>query len=361
MSPKRPDRRRPTQPQRRFEPSDLAGLGRDERRKLTQLLLTENGSTIVEFHSPVAYDELILETRPLWRARRVRVRIADRAVQAADLQRLADAVAAGGEAEGVLIAPLGVSPRLHPPPTVMLIGPEELIARMERCAVIAWPDRRPTPAFDRLSAQRDLDRDAFLLDPMGLRWLPALALNELPIELTGSAHAPDALFERLAFRLLTTSLRFGGTRYGEAARGQRLPDATLACPGSSRLLALMDCKATADGYTMDSDHYLRFKDYVASLREDLERDGGQLRYLIVLSSAFSGTLRATHPFHARADALRDDTGLTLVYLRAEDLARTATLIESGGLSPTQREALDWSAAFDHGIVDAAHLEAMLEG
>lgn len=116
---------------------------------------------------------------------------------------------------------------------------------MERCSVIAWPDRHPTPAYDRLSAQRDLDRDAFLLDPVGLRWLPALALNELPVELTGSALVPDAIFERLAFRLLTTALRFGGVRYGESARGQRLPDAVLTWPGPSRLLALMDCKAAA--------------------------------------------------------------------------------------------------------------------
>lgn len=353
-------RRRATQPQRRFSPDDLAALDRDDRRKLTQLLLTETGSRVVEVHRPVAYDELVLETRLLWRARRVRVRVADRPVGQSDVDRLAEAVAASGDAEGVIFAPLSATDGIQVPAAVMLVGPEELIARMERCAVIAWPDRRPVPAYDRLAVRRDLDRDAFLLDPMGLRWLPPLALNELPAELAGRDLVPDAVFERIAFRLLTSALRFGGVRYGESARGQRLPDAVLAFPGPTRLLALLDCKATADGYLMDSDQYLRFTGYVAALRDQLEAGGDQLRYLIVLSSSFTGTPGPRHPFQTRAETFRADTGLGLVYLRAEDLARTATLVESRGLSPARREAFDWVSVLEHGLVASDHLEAMLE-
>lgn len=353
-------RRRATQSQRRFSPADLAALDRAQRRKLMQLLLTEAGSRVVDFQAPAAYDELVLESRPLWRSRRVRVRVADRPVDQADVDRLAEVVAASGDAEAVLLACVGMAHSIQVPAPVMLVGPDELIARMERCAVIAWPDRRPVPAYDRLTVQRDLDRDAFLLDPVGLRWLPSLALNELPAELAGRDLVPDAVFERMAFRLLTGALRFGGVRYGEASRGQRLPDAVLTWPEATRLVALMDCKATADGYTMDSDVYLRFTGYVSALRDELETNGAQLRYLIVLSSSFAGTPGTRHPFHSRAAALLKDTGLTLVYLRAEDLARTATMIESRGLSPAQREALDWATAFDHGMVDGTHLDAMLE-
>lgn len=233
--------RRATQPQRRFTSEDLAELDRDDRRRLTQVLLAETGSRIVEVHRPVAYDELLVETHPLWRPRRVRVRIADRPVTQEDVTRLAEAVDAAADAEGMLIAALGAPTDVDIPATVLLVTPDELIARMERCTAIAWPNRRPVPAYERVAVQRDLDRDAFLLDPVGLRWLPALALNELPVELAGRDLVPDALFERLAFRLLTSALRFGGMRYGEAARGQRLPDAVLAWPGAQRLLALMDC------------------------------------------------------------------------------------------------------------------------
>jgi len=325
-----------------------------------QLLFTESGSRVVDFQAPAGHDELVLETSPLWRPRRIRVRIANQPVNQAAVDRLADAVAANDDADGLLLAPLGFDGQPVAPPGVMLIAPDELVARMERCSVIAWPDRRPVPAYDRLSVQRDLDRDAFLLDPVGLRWLPSLALNELPAELVGRDLVPEAMFERMAFRLLTSALRFGGQRYGEAARGRRLPDAVLSWPGPSRLVALLDCKATADGYTMDSDHYLRFTGYVTNMRADLEAEGDELRYLIVLASSFTGTPGARHPFYQRAAALLDETGVRLVYLRAEDLARAAALIESRGLAPGDRDGLGWSTVFDHGLVESAHLDTMLE-
>lgn len=80
---------------------------------------------------------------------------------------------------------------------------------------------------------------------------------------------------------------------------------------------------------------------------------------VILSSSFPGTPGARHPFLARATALRDQTGLELVYLRAEDLGRVATYIESSGMSPTERDGLDWAQAFDHGIILAEHLDAVM--
>ena len=85
-----PAPRRATQPQRRFSPEALAALARDDRRKLVQVLLTESGNRVVEVHRPAAYDELILETRPLWRPRRVRVCVAARPSTQDDVDRLAE-------------------------------------------------------------------------------------------------------------------------------------------------------------------------------------------------------------------------------------------------------------------------------
>lgn len=142
---------RATQPQRRFSPEALAALGRDDRRKLVQVLLTESGSRVVEVHRPVAYDELILETRPLWRPRRVRVRVAARPSTQDDVDRLAEAVEAAGEAEGVLLAALGSVSELRPPTTIMVIDADQLIARLERCTSIAWLDHQPVPAYERVA------------------------------------------------------------------------------------------------------------------------------------------------------------------------------------------------------------------
>ena len=208
---------------------------------------------------------------------------------------------------------------------------------------------------------RRLEDDAALLDPVGIRWLPTLALNELPVELFSQTVPPQDLLERMTFRLLTTTFRFGGERHGEAARGERLPDSTLTWPAAAdeRLAALVDCKATSDGYTMTSDHLLRFKGYVEAARPILAEAGYTLGYLVVVSSDFAGRAGDQHPFRGRAKELREQAGVELAYVRAVDLARLAAIVEGGELSPLRRERLDWRTALDHGLVTADHLEAMV--
>jgi hypothetical protein len=356
-----PPQRRATQPQRQFRPDELAGTPRAQRRKLCHVLLTETGSRVVEYHNPAAYDELLLEVLPLWRQRRVRVRIAARAVEQNDVDRLAERVRQAGDADGLLIAPLGVAEGVTAPARVAIVEPEELITRLERSAQIVWPDRLPTPAYDRVGTLRRLESDAALLDPVGIRWLPTLALNELPVELFSQRVSPQDLLERMAFRLLTATFRFGGERHGEAARGERLPDSTLTWPAAAeeRLAALVDCKAASEGYTMSSDHLLRFVGYVEAARPEFEAAGYDLRYLVVVSSDFSGRTDDRHPFHGRAAELRERARVELSYVRAVDLARLAAIIEGRELSPLQREQLDWRTALDHGLVTAEHLEAMV--
>jgi hypothetical protein len=355
-----PPARRSTQPQRHFGPEQLSETPREDLRKLCQVLLTETGSRVVEYYNPAAHDELVLETLPLWRPRRIRVRIAARPVEQGDVDRLAERVAEAGDADGILIAPLGVADGVTIPARVDLVGPEALIARLERSALIAWPERRPTPAYDRVGALRRLEGDAALLDPVGIRWLPILALNELPVELFSQNVPPQDLLERMAFRLLTATFRFGGERHGEAARGERLADSTITWPAGANepLAALIDCKAASDGYTMTSDHLLRFKGYVEAARPILEGTGHHLRYLVVVSSDFPGRPGDRHPFHGRADELREKAGVELAYGRAIDLARFAAVVEGRELSPLRREQLDWRTALDHGLVTAEHLEAM---
>lgn len=350
---------RVTRPDRRFGSEQLAALEREQRRKLAQVLLSDAGAHLIEFQSTGAHDEFVLELPLLWRPRHVRVRVATLPVDTSSLDRLADAVRVGSDAEGVMLAPYGASEPLTIPTGVQLLMPDEIIDRLERSASITWVDRTPYPASDRLELQRDLDRDAFLLDPVGLRWLPTLALHELPAEVAANVAAED-LFERVAFRLLTSSLRFEGERFGEATRGQRLPDALLRCPGPDGPALLLDCKATSSGYTMTSDHLLRFSEYATALRDQVEEEGMSLRYMLVISSSFPGTSGTGHPFYGRADSLYSRAGLKLVYLRAKELARVAASIEMRGLSTEARSRLNWSTTFDHGLVTAAHLSEMLE-
>jgi hypothetical protein len=268
---------------------------------------------------------------------------------------------AGGRRRRRAIAPLGVADGITVAARVAVVRPEALIARLERSALIAWPDRRPTPAYDRVGTLRWLESDAALLDPVGIRWLPTLALNELPVELFSQSVSPQDLLERMTFRLLTATFRFGGERHGEAARGERLADSSLtwAAAANERLAALVDCKAASEGYTMTSDHLLRFKGYVEAARPVLEEAGDELRYLVVVSSEFPGRAGDQHPFHGRAEELRETAGVELAYVRAVDLARLAAVVEGRELSPLRREQLDWRTALDNGLVTAEHLEAMV--
>jgi hypothetical protein len=358
-----PRSRRPTQPRRQFGPRELAELSRAERRKLCQVLLTETGASVVEYQHPAPYDELVLELTPLWRSRTVRVRIATQPVSQSDIDRLVERIGEAADADGVLVAPLGTDGNVAVPSQIALVEPAELIARLERSALVAWLDRKPAPAYQRIAAMRTLEREAALLDPVGLRWLPTLALNELPAELAAHAVSPQDLLERVAFRLLTTTFRFGGERSGEASRGRRLPDSVVTWPAGAplRLATLVDCKASADGYMMDSDQVLRFQGYVREARPPLEEKGFDLRYLIVLSSDFPGRSGRRHPFQARARELRESVQIELVYLRAVDLARFAVRIETQELDPAAREALDWPTALNNGLVSADHLDAILGG
>lgn len=351
---------RVTQPQRRFRAADLASLPRAEVRKLVHALIEETGAEVSDYQRRADHDDLNADISLFWARRSIRVRVATRAVESRDVSRFAEALDSGGDVAGWLIATRGTSGEVTAGRGVEVISPEELIERLERSSRIAWIDRQPSVALDRLAHQRALFDAARHLDPVGMRWLPVVAYNEAPSELRGSDGAPQDWLERLAFRVLTHTFRFGGVRYGEAARGKRLPDALLRWPnGGDPIAAILDCKASADGYTMTSDHYLRFKGYVEECRAEAEGFGLTLRYMVVLSSSFTGTGRQ-HPFHARHKALQEETGLSLAYVRAFDLAEAAATCERDEVPPAERERLPWAKLLDAGLVGGAHFRVMLE-
>ncbi|WP_238963565.1 restriction endonuclease FokI C-terminal domain-containing protein [Mycobacterium paraintracellulare] len=321
--------------------------------------MTETGSRVIDFQQSGSYDEIVVESKPLWRRRTVRARIATAKVSQEHVDQLAEASALTADVEAVLFAPHGVEESVLVPHGMFLVSAEQLIALLERSSMVVWQNHVPTPAYDRVEAQRELDHNAFLLDPVGLRWLPSLSRNEYPPDLEGQSASPDTLFERMTFRLFTSCLRFGGERYGEAGRGKRQPDAVLMAPGSDHYSILLDCKASADGFVMEADDHLRFCKYIDLLRERLDASGYPIRYMLVLSSAFPGRAGDSHPFYARAIALKDDKNVALAYVTADVLARTATQVEMNELSPENRESLTWDSVFATGLVKQSDVETRL--
>jgi hypothetical protein len=316
---------------------------------------------VTDYRRRADHDALYATHASLWTSRSVRIRVLARLAEPRDVERLAESLVAEGDGLGWLVHPHGSSGSLPSLPSVELVTPAELIHKFERSSRVAWNDRRPAVAMDRLADQRSLFEDARLLDPVGMRWLPVTAHNELPPELVAAGGEPQDWLERLAFRLLSHTFRFGGRRYGEAARGRRVPDALLLLPSTTdKVSALVDCKSSADGYTMAADHYLRFKEYERRLRAEAESAGHSLQYMIVVSSTFAGSGR-THPFHARRESLAEETGLKLVYVRAIDLAVAAAAVERADVPPADREALRWSTLFDAGLVGQQHFQDLLQG
>lgn len=260
-----------------------------------------------------------------------------------------------------MIAAHGLSEPCMPHAIVRLVEPDELIERLQRSAWIAWPGRKPELAFARVTGAQELTQAAGSVDVVGISWLPRLALNELPAEISDVGEAPQAVLERLAFRVLTTVFRFGGERFAASARDARLPDTVLRWPAGNavRDAALLACVAAADGYTMNADDEQLLQAATDAARDAAIEADGELSFLIVLSSGFPGPRGRRHPYHARAEALAQRAGIMLVYLRAVDLARLAVSVEGSEMTPAAREALPWSEILSFGIPRFEDLQRLL--
>jgi hypothetical protein len=305
-------------------------------------------------------DEFAVAMPGLWHMHRILVRIYHRPIHQADVDDASKFALATGAVESLVLPVHGATDSaIAVVPGVMVVSAEEVAERITTSTLARWDEDRPSLAIDHLDLMLRLSSTASL-DPIGIEWLPSLALNEMPPSLVEYGVEPQDLLERKAFRLLTTSFRFDGTRYGESARGKRLPDAVLHWPDGSVTSALLDCKAASSGYRMEADHFLRFVNYWESLAPDLESDGRNLQYLIILSSYFPGQQGERHPYWNRAEQLADKTGLQLVYVTASDLAWTAAKVEDADAPLQLRRQLNWNDILNNGLVVTEHFDRALD-
>jgi hypothetical protein len=322
-----------------------------------QALLVERGFRVERLQPRSEFDDLHISGQSVWRTRPARVRVVYRPLTDDDVQELASVARQEALSDAVLIE--AASTTTGPPPAVgavQVIGAAELIARLQQSSLLAWSDGRPAADIQRYSVWRELNERALALDPVGLRWLPALALDKIPSELEETGRSADELFERYAFRLFTSLFRFGGERLGAARRGQREPDARLVQPGctAGRSSVLLDCKARRDGFVMSASDERALLEYCVSAADELRATGHPLSHLVVLSSWFPGQEGARHPFHARAQKFASE-GVQLTYLRAGDLVQLGVQVEAQEDSPARRETYRWDAVFDRGMPDLAAL------
>jgi hypothetical protein len=339
------DGKRPvTRAQRGFGADQLRRLEREDVRKLCHGLLLADGAAVTDYRSTAELDEFAVTVPGLWRMHRILVRIYHRPIRRDDIDDAHAFALATGALESLVLPVQGADANLSVVPGVTVVSAEEIAERITSSSLARWDEEQPSIATDRLDLMLRLSSTA-LGDPVGIEWLPSLALNELPPSLVECGIEPQDLLERKAFRLLTATFRFGGMRYGESARGKRLPDAVLDWPDGSATSALLDCKAASSGYVMDADHLLRFVNYWETLAPQLEHSGRNLQYLLVLSSFFRGQEGERHPYWNRAEQLAEKTGLRLVYMTASDVAWAAARFENADAPLRVRCQLNW-----HGLL-----------
>ena len=354
----RADGQRPvTRAHRGFSADELRQLEREDLRKLCHGLLLADAADVNDYRPTAEMDEFTVNVPSLWHMHRVLMRIYHRPICNEDLDDARAFAATTGAIEALVLAAHGITEATSlVGPGLTIMSAEEFVERITSSALVRWDADQPSLAIDRLDLMLHLSRTA-LVDPVGIEWLPSLALNELPPALTEYGIEPQDLLERKTFRLLTATFRFGGYRYGEAFRGKRLPDAVLHWPDGSPTSALLDCKAASSGYRMDADHLLRFINYWDTLAPQLDEDGRDLRYLIVLSSFFPGQQGDRHPYWNRAEEIEDKTGLHLAYITASDLAWAAARLESSDAPLQARQEIDWNGVLGSGLVKAGDLDA----
>lgn len=338
-------------------PSSLAALGAPLVRKLGQVLVVERGVRITRVQPRNDHDDLHTETTGLWRARPGLVRIVHRQLEDQDVQALGEIARSEALAEAVLVEGFPGVGELPRDPAVQVIRADELVNRIKSSALIEWKAGQPRPAQGRVELAANLNQIAAALDPVGLRWLPTLALNHVPSELKGAGSA-DELLERIAFRVLTAALRLHGRRLGARRRGERVPDAILRWSGGAGLL---DCKAAQYGYRMEIGDQRALVEYFKRLKREEDGAGPSLEFILVISGEFDGKDDETHPYYQRARNIKEECGATLVYLRAADLVRLAIEVEGDEADPAERERIDWSSVFTIGLPRTDDVTAAWKG
>ncbi|MEV1170740.1 hypothetical protein [Nonomuraea sp. NPDC049784] len=348
------------------QPEVLATLTTQEFRRLCSVVAIEHGLSIVTAVPRGDHEDLILKRRIFLTTREVLMRILFVPAETRHLDELQKDAGRGGYADYLLVAPQVVDQALlendHTLDTVRL-------ARLLSSSALVVPNTVGAPDVDRrgyrLVAQL---ADATVQDRLGLLWLPILAKNRLPIELS-EAGTPEDLFEKFFFRLATTVFDFQGERFGTAKRGKRVGDAILVNHDAS-VVILADCKAAAAGYVMDVDDERRLVEYARN-PQPYQGQAMKVRYVLVISSSFPGTDGHRHPFYTRRSRFHD-VGSDLAYLRVEDfLAAALHLLEIAPDNTHTARQIDWAFALKDGIVgqeslikavdDAARAKETLEG
>jgi hypothetical protein len=239
-----------------------------------------------------------------------------------------------------------------------VLAGDALAEAVRRTGLVEWRSGDPAPDAEAYLWAARRDRELRESDPLGLRWLPVVARDALPLGLPDGSGPAHAWFERLTFRVLTRAFMLRGRRLGADVPGQAEPDGLLLVPGAASL-AVYDCKASGDDWLADRATERQLTEY-ASKTWQWEQQMLPVSHVLVVSSGFQAAPGRKHPMQDRHERLQKATGADLVYATARDLA-------TAGLDLCRRPAgeeiarlVDWTAVFSERVVTAAGLTTAID-
>lgn len=239
-----------------------------------------------------------------------------------------------------------------------VLAGDALAKAVRRTGLVEWRSGDPAPDADAYLWAARQDRELRESDPLGLRWLPVVARDALPVGLPDGSGPAHTWFERLTFRVLTRAFMLRGRRLGADVPGQAEPDGLLLMPGAASL-AVYDCKASGDDWLADRATERQLTEY-ASKTWQWEQQMLPVSHVLVVSSGFQAAPGRKHPMQDRHERLQKATGADLVYATARDLA-------TAGLDLCRRPAgeeiarlVDWTAVFAERVVTAAGLTTAID-
>ncbi|MET9243885.1 hypothetical protein [Nonomuraea sp. NPDC003709] len=327
------------------EPDSLTSLSAEALRRLVIAIATDFGLTFKVVVPKGDHEDLVFTKRVFLSDREVLIRVLHVPAHWSHVEAVSTDAAREGCADALLVAMRLDDQTLAEDDRVLSV--ERLAGLLSRSALVV-PNAEGEPTVDR-TGYKSIKQlaEAFMLDRIGLLWLPIFAKNRLPAELEGQGK-PEDLFERYFFRLATTALGLQGKRFGTASRGRRVGDALLTRLRAEHLV-LTDCKAAAAGYVMDVDDERRLLEYVKSPQEWLG-ETLPVSCVLIISSEFPGVDGPRHPFYVRREKFLQ-VGSNLAYLRADDLAAvTRLLLEEASDDTSIAGRINWSEILSEGLI-----------
>jgi len=153
--------------------------------------------------------------------------------------------------------------------------------------------------------------------------LPSIARQEIPEEMKEYTRKqglePWQVFEDAVFSIFHYCFNYTTQKLGEECLFKHEPEGIVVTSEIHRFALLYECKSAKKSYFMESDHELRYKDYIKNKIERIRiLNGAPLEYFLIIAPEFSGDIAE------RRERIFRDTKVLTIFMPASEMSALAT-------------------------------------